>query len=163
MLGNPLDDLDIVTIKKITIHTYFKLWDVMPKQDLEEVVAKVCCVSESSVYRWVADFKRNFTIKESERGKNPKVASPMDSEDFRNWFIQYVRSHANVKGQANMTCKSLAKEVNKELQLTDADGYSEKTIYEWLHNLNFNVMLDKKQLYFDGHEVNMIKYEKMIN
>ena len=157
VLGNPLDDLDIITVKKITIHTYFKLWDMVPKQDLEEVVAKTCGVSESSVYRWVADFKRDYTIEESRRGKNPKISSPMDNEEFRNWFIQYVRSNASVKGQANMTCKSLATEVNKVLQLSDDDGYSEKTIYQWLHNLNFSVMVERKQLYYDGHEVTMTK------
>ena len=51
-----------------------------------------------------------------------------------------------------MTCKDLASEVNKMLGLTEENGYSDRTMGKWLHILGFNVEVQKKCIYFDGHE-----------
>ena len=154
LLGNPMDDFDLETTKKLTIHLYLKLCDDFPtNHDLEEVVAKLAGVSVSSVYRWVADFKTTFVISESKRGKSSSVKSPIDNEDFQKIFKDYVKANARPLGQPNMTCQSLADWVNLTLDVSEEDKYSPKTIYEWLHRLSFNVTVAKKKLYFDGHEV----------
>ena len=52
-----------------------------------------------------------------------------------------------------MTCQSRADWVNMTLEVKEDDKYSARTMYDWLHRLNFNVTVNKKKLYFDGHEV----------
>ena len=165
MLGDPFDEFDLHTTKKLIIHLYLKLWDNFPNTgDLEEVVAQISGVSVSSVYRWVLDFKTELTIKESRRGKSSSVKSPMDDDEFKKMFTKYVKENARPVGQPNMTCQSLADWVNVTLGVSEDDRYSAKTIYEWLHKLNFNVTVAKKKLYFDGHEVSkiLINYFKNI-
>ena len=153
LLGDPFDEFDLHTTKKLVIHFYLRLWEEFPNTgDLEEVVAKLAGVSVSSVYRWVLDFKTELAINESRRGKS-SVKSPMDNEDFKKMFRDYVKENARPPGQPNMTCQSLADWVNLTLGVSEDDRYSAKTIYEWLHRLNFNVTVAKKKLYFDGHEV----------
>ena len=154
LLGDPFDEFDLHTTKRLTIHLYLRLWDDLPNTgDLEEVVAKLSGVSVSSVYRWVLEFKTELAIKESRRGKSSSVKSPMDNDDFKKMFREYVKENARPTGQPNMTCQSLADWVNVTLGVSEDDRYSAKTIYEWLHRLNFNVTVAKKKLYFDGHEV----------
>ena len=64
LLGDPFDDFDLHTTKRMTIHLYLRLWDDLPNTgDLEEVVAKLSGVSVSSVYRWVLEFKTELAIK----------------------------------------------------------------------------------------------------
>ena len=156
LLGDPFDEFDLVTTKKLVIHSYLKLWDEFPKNgELEEAVSKVSGVSVSSVYRWVGEFRNDFVISESRRGKSSSVKSPMDDDNFKDMFRKYVKENARPVGQPNMTCQSLADWVNVTLGVSESDKYSAKTIYEWLHRLNFNVSVAKKKLYFDGHEVRL--------
>ena len=154
LLGNPMDDFDLETTKKLVIHFYLKLWDQFERNiDLEETVASLAEVSISSVYRWVSDFKTTLSISESKRGKSSSVKCPIDDEDFRKQLIDFVKGNARPPGQPNMTCQSLADWVNMTLEVKEDDKYSARTMYDWLHRLNFNVTVNKKKLYFDGHEV----------
>ena len=154
LLGNPMDDFDLETTKKLTIHLYLKLWDQFERNiELEEVVSNLVGVSVSSVYRWVSEFKTSLVIGESKRGKHSSVKSPMDDENFRKMLTNYVKEYARPHGQPNMTCQSLADWVNMTVKVKEDDKYSARTMYDWLHRLNFNVTVQKKKLYFDGHEV----------
>ena len=107
----------------------------------------------SSVYRWVSELKTSLVIGKSKRGKHSSVKSPMDDENFRKMLTNYVKENARPHGQPNMTCQSLADWVNMTLKVKEDDKYSARTMYDWLHRLNFNVTVQKKKLYFDGHEV----------
>ena len=154
LLGNPMDDFDLETTKKLTIHIYLKLWDQFERNiELEEVVSNLVGVSVSSVYRWVSEFKTTLVISESKRGKHSSVKSPMDDENFRKMLTIYVKENARTPGQPNLTCQSLADWVNMTLKVKEDDKYSARTMYDWLHRLNFNVTVNKKKLYFDGYEV----------
>ena len=153
LLGNPMDDFDIEMTKKLVIHFYLKLWDQYEKTiDLEETVANLTGVSVSSVYRWLSEFKTTLSISESRRGKSAPVECPIDNENFREKIISYVKENARLPGQPNLTCQSLADWVNMTLEVKEVDRYSARTMYDWLHRLNFNVTVHKKKLYFDGHE-----------
>ncbi|KAF4731125.1 hypothetical protein FOZ63_016171, partial [Perkinsus olseni] len=74
-------------------------------------------------------------------------------EDFRDRLKSFIRENSlGGSGKPNLTIKRVAGWVNEDLGLTNEDGYSERTVGDWMHYLGFDIVLVKKTLYVDGHE-----------
>lgn len=79
-------------------------------------------------------------------------------EELNKKACEFVREHANVIGQANLTRGSFCSWVNEHLVPNSClePGFPRKTSLEtcrqWLHHLGFKVLSATKGAYHDGHE-----------
>ena len=71
---------------------------------------------------------------------------------------EWVREHAFVKGEPNMTAQSFCEWVNNDLIPSShlpphfPPSTSLRTAVRWLHHLGFKQVSHKKGVYIDGHE-----------
>ena len=112
-LENPYDDMDIDTKKA---HALFLYNDKMAKIvsddevafssksiSVKKKVAKRVGVSKRTIARWVLEYLCDEEVWTSNRGKHSKCHSPIDDGEFRASFCQYVRSHANLRSEEQIS------------------------------------------------------------
>ena len=81
-----------------------------------------------------------------------------NSEDVNHKAAEWVREHAFVRGEPNMTAQSFCSWVNdtllpsSHLQPHFPRSISLQTGVRWLHHLGFKPVNHKKGVYIDGHE-----------
>ena len=51
-----------------------------------------------------------------------------------------------------LTCKEISSWVTEKLGISEEDSFSDRTICNWLHKMGFNINVQKKGIYLDGHE-----------
>ncbi|KAF4731620.1 hypothetical protein FOZ62_013847 [Perkinsus olseni] len=162
-LDNPLDDISWDSKKRLASYWVLKRYYEgirsgleVTKEYLVQEVSDLLDVSTNSVLRWCIEYELNRAIAESKRGKHSKSFSPiLDAgyEDFRDRLKSFIRENSlGGSGKPNLTIKRVAGWVNEDLGLTNEDGYSERTVGDWMHYLGFDIVLVKKTLYVDGHE-----------
>ena len=164
-LGNPWDEVSLNEKKRFALHFYYsKLQEVgcQPggKFCARKHAANLVDVCARTVGIWVREFEALTHLKESQRGKHSKTASPMNSPEFREEFKAYVKDNSRKSGEANLTASALRVWVNDRLGLSSGAEYSERTILNWLHVLGFRVTETKKGIYFDGHERPDVKLDR---
>lgn len=79
------------------------------------------------------------------------------NEDLNKKATRYIREHADIKGQPNLTIGKFCQWVNDDLpNETLEPGFPRKiameTARKWMHELGFEVVLKKKGTFVDGHE-----------
>lgn len=114
--------------------------------------------SERTVRQWQSDFLEAGEIPDNRQGHYERTGVLWSSEKLNKEASAYVREHANVKGDANLTSITFCQWVNEYL-LPNSNlepGFPRKISVElarrWLHKLGFEVLVPSKGMYFDGHE-----------
>ena len=80
------------------------------------------------VYNTVEEFKVEGDFCDSRTGKTYRLPSPIQDQEFRMKFCQYIRDNACPTGSANLTSEALTTWVNKELRLTGDSQLKPRTI-----------------------------------
>ena len=79
-------------------------------------------------------------------------------EELNRKSAEWVRAHAFVKGEPNMTAQSFCDWINSDLLVSShlppffPREISLRTAIRWLHHLGFKPVSHKKGVYIDGHE-----------
>ena len=84
----------------------------------------------------------------SNRGHHKKSLTLMVCKEFQHDAMDFVRQHACIKGQPNLTSRDFAEWVKANWGHDIVDD----TAHRWLHKLGFNQKRYGKGVYFDGHE-----------
>ena len=93
----------------------------------------------------------------------------MTDERYRDMVLEWIRGHASVPGQPNMTVIDFCKWVNetllpmvKEHHGNIPSNVSARTACRWLHKLGFRPSSTTKGVYIDWHERNdVVKYRDL--
>ena len=147
-----------------TFRARFGLTDVAAAKEAGLVVG----YSERSVRTWHKEFYENEgEFGESLKGKHSRPYV-LDDENCRKKALTWLRSRAYEKDQPSMTAATFANWVNTDIlpnsQLPPGFPVSitPRTARKWLHDLGFSPRLNKKGLYFDGHERDdVVEYRKI--
>lgn len=121
----------------------------------------------TTIQRYRNDFFWNKgKFNERKQGKYDRITVYRD-ETLNHEAAQWVREHAFVKGQPNMTAQSFTAYVNDTLLPSSflppnfPRQISLRTAIRWLHYLGFKPRNHKKGVYIDGHErEDVVKYRK---
>ena len=91
----------------------------------------------------------------SERGhSHSSPSSLIHNEAFQLAARSFVREHAYIKGEPNLTVCKFAKWVNT----TYSTNVHPETARRWLYKLGFSRVHHQKGLYFDGHDRSDVQY-----
>lgn len=120
--------------------------------------ANICKITDRTVFNYAAEFKaHNGSLHKSKRRSHQTHI--WDDEECNRKATKYVREHASVKGQPNITNESFCQFVNEDLLPNSTLSpdmpreISMSTAYQWLHKLGFEVLSSsKKGIFIDGHE-----------
>jgi hypothetical protein len=152
MLSLRLDQRKMLSV--ILMET-FKSRIKMNAKDAATEAGSVVGFNEKTVRRYRNDFFENkgeFTIQQ--QGKYERHCVYHD-EALNHKAAEWVREHAFVKGEPNMTSQSFCDWVNKDLLPSSPHfprSISLRTAVRWLHHLGFKPVSHKKGVYIDGHE-----------
>ena len=136
----------------------FKTRMKLNAKDAATEAGSVVGFNEKTVCRYRNDFFQNkghFTI--HLQGKYERHCVYHD-EALNHKAAEWVREHAFVKGEPNMTAQSFCDWVNNtllpssHLPLHFPRSVSLRTSVRWLHNLGFKPVSHTKGVYIDGHE-----------
>ena len=123
--------------------------------------------SDKAVREWRAYFNDNGEIPESKQGKYQRSGIVWNNEALNKKATRYIREHANVKGQPNLTVRMFCQWVNDDLLPNETlePGFPRKisveTARKWMHELGFEVVTKKKGTFVDGHErEDVVEYRK---
>lgn len=114
--------------------------------------------SERTIRQWQTDFLEAGEIPDNKQGRYKRTGILWSSEKLNEKASAYVREHASVKGEANLTSITFCEWVNEDL-LPNSNlepGFPRKVSIDlaqrWLHRMGFEVLSPKKGMYIDGHE-----------
>ena len=126
--------------------------------NVKDAATEAGCIIGKTVRRYRNEFFQNeghFAIRL--QGKYERHCVQHD-EAFNHKAAEWVREHAFVKGEPNMTAQSFCDWVNNtllpssHLQPNFPRCISLRTAVRWLHHLGFKPVSHKKGVYIDGHE-----------
>ena len=129
--------------------------------NVKDAATEAGCIigfNEKTVRRYRNEFFQNeghFAVRL--QGKYERHCVQHD-EAFNHKAAEWVREHAFVKGEPNMTAQSFCDWVNNtllpssHLQPNFPRCISFRTAVRWLHHLGFKPVSHKKGVYIDGHE-----------
>ncbi len=155
-----LDELDNGDMKMFAMTLYYHFWN-NGKESVHRASAKVSKIigkDERTIRAWKAQFEKEEGIfPETTRGKYVRD-SLINDERFKLKATKWVREHAFVKGQPNMTGADFQNYINgtllPEMHVGDTiPQICTSTARAWLHKLGFEpVDKSNKCVYIDGHE-----------
>ena len=126
--------------KLATIHIYYEsIKEGIEKTTIYKIISRSIKMSD----RWVADtvrlWKSEKRLKESKRGKFPKVDSPMEDPQFCEDLTTFVEENSHRPGQKNLTLEDIRDWVYEYLEADqEEEKYSLQAIDNWLHKLGFS-------------------------
>ena len=136
----------------------FKRRQKMSVKDAAKEAGSIVGLSEKTVRKYRNDF---FTNKGSltplKQGKYERHCVYHD-ERLNHKAAEWVRAHAFMKGEPNMTAQSFCDWINSDLLVAShlptffPREISLRTSIRWLHHLGFKPVSHKKGVYIDGHE-----------
>ena len=121
---------------------------------------------EKSVRMWRKEFLNNRMSFEGERRGCHHRHDALDDEEYRDLALEWVRSHAYVKGKSNMTAADFSAWINSVLLPKVLENHPDApctvSASRWLHKLGFEKLNTKKGVYIDRHErANVVEYRKL--
>ena len=155
---NKLEREDLKMLAMLMYDNYRKQFGLLKTSAAKEV-ALCLGMGEKTVRLWRKNFLENsgsFTV--DGRGKCAR-SKVLDDEEYRDLALEWVRTHAYVKGKPNMTATDFCTWINSSLLPKVVEHHpsaptkiSVRTASRWLHNLGFEKVSSKKGIYIDGHE-----------
>ena len=122
---------------------------------------------EKTIRDWKSKYLENNEIPSSKHGKYIRSGVLWTNEDLNKKPTRYIRDHAAIKGQANLTAGSFCHWVNEDLLPNETlePGFPRKigveTARKWMHEMGFMVLMSKKGTFVDGHERDdVVQYRK---
>ena len=121
-------------------------------------VSNIIHHTEQTVRQWTDEFREHGEFEQSRVGQYERL-SITDDEELCGKATAWVREHANIKGQPNMTMPDFCQHINNEILPSSflSPGFPRKICLEsarkLLYHLGFKrVDTGKKGVYIDGHE-----------
>jgi len=166
-----LDELereDLQMISMMMYDNYLKRFGLLKTSAAKEV-ALCLNLSEKTVRVWRKEFLNNRMSFEGEKRGIHQRHDALDDEEYHDLALEWVRSHAFVKGKPNMTAADFSLWLNSTLLPKVLENHpdaphtvSVRTARRWLHKLGFEKLSTKKGVYIDGHErQDVVEYRKL--
>ena len=142
----------------VTLMESFKTRQKMNVKDAAREAGSVVGFSDKTVRKYRNNFFANKgSLTPLKQGKYERHCVYHD-EELNCKSAEWVRAHAFVKGEPNMTAQSFCDWINSDLLVSShlppffPREISVRTAIRWLHHLGFKPVSHKKGVYIDGHE-----------
>lgn len=152
-----LDRDDTISLGLYLLHHLTVTLNI-PRTKAAEFAGMMMGKADRTIRQWKADYVNHGSIPDNKQGKYQRSGVLWSSEDLNRKACRYVREHANVKGEPNLTIASFCRWINDEL-LPNASlppGFprrvSLETARKWMHEMGFETLSVTKGMFFDGHE-----------